>query len=121
MSSAITISRQRVLCHIGITEEERATQQTLEVSTSFPIPDCGQLAHKDEIVRTVDYHEVSILVNAIAIERPRKLIETLASDIAERLLREYLLAHIDIEIRKFALPQTEAVILNYRKMGNTRK
>jgi len=117
MSSSITIYRQRVLCHIGVPKEERADPQTLEVSVTFPIPDCAQLAVKDDISRSVDYHEVSVLINAVAVERPRKLVETLAADIADRLLREFYLSVIDIEIRKFILPNTEAVVVKYRKTG----
>ena len=117
MSSTITIERQQVHCHIGVPEEERAQLQTLEVSITFPIPECDQLAVKDDVRRSINYHEVSQLITAVSISRPRKLIETLAADITDRLMREYLLAYIDIEIRKFILPETEAVIVKYRKTG----
>ncbi|MEM6883482.1 MAG: dihydroneopterin aldolase [Verrucomicrobiota bacterium] len=117
MPSTITIQRQQVHCHIGVPEDERAQPQILEVSVTFPIPECDQLAAKDEVQRTVDYHDISLLINAVSMERPRKLVETLAADITERILREFHLAWIDIEIRKFILPDTEAVIVKYRKTG----
>lgn len=119
-TSSITISRQRVLCFIGVTPEERAEQQTLEISITFPIPDCSQIAAKDDLRRSVNYHEVSLLINEVAIERPRKLIETLASDIADRVMRQYLMAYVDIEVRKFILPDTEAVIVNFHKTDGKR-
>ena len=36
----------------------------------------------DEISRTVDYYQVSLEIEALAASRPRRLIETLATDIA---------------------------------------
>lgn len=117
MTSSITIRRQQVQCHIGVTEEEQAAAQTLEISVSFPIPDCAQLAVKDDVSRSVNYYDVYQMINAVAVSRPRHLIETLASDVADRLLREYHLPSIDIEVRKYILPDTEAVILNYSKAG----
>ena len=117
MSSTITIQRQQVHCYIGVPDDERAQLQTLEVSVSFPIPECDQLAVKDDLQRSIDYHQISLLITAVAMERPRKLVETLAADITDRIMREYQLAWIDIEIRKFILPDTEAVVVNYRKNG----
>lgn len=117
MSSHITIQRQQVHCHIGVTEEERAEPQMLEVSVTFPIPDCEKLAEADDIHKTVNYFDVSTLIRSVASERPRTLIETLASDIVNRLMREYSLEKVELEIRKFILPDTEAVVLNYLKTG----
>ncbi|MEM6600758.1 MAG: dihydroneopterin aldolase, partial [Verrucomicrobiota bacterium] len=104
MSSTITIQRQQVHCHIGVPKEEREKPQALEVSVTFPIPECDQIAVKDDVQQTVNYHEISLRITAIAEERPRKLVETLAADITERIMNEFHLAWIDIEIHKFILP-----------------
>jgi len=48
-------------------------------------------------------------------ERPRKLIETLADQLAAALLAEFSLRWIEITIRKFILPNTEWVSISIRR------
>ena len=69
----------------------------------------------DEIVRTVDYHAVVLRVAAIAEEHPRKLIETLADDLAGKLSGEFWLCWIEITIRKFILANAEWVSVSIRR------
>jgi dihydroneopterin aldolase len=116
-TSTISIRRQRVRCHIGVPDAERKLSQTLEISVTFPIPACENLAPTDDIAGSINYYDVSVLIDQVAAERPRKLIETLASDLADRITEKFPIPEIDIEIRKYILPETEAVILNYRKKG----
>jgi len=66
-------------------------------------------ALNDDITRTIDYHAVAVRVEAIAAERPRKLIETLSEDIADTILQEFEIAAITVEIEKFILPNTRCV------------
>ena len=47
--------------------------------------------------------------------RPRKLIETLADDIAETILHEFGLRWIEVTIRKFILPNAEWVSVSTRR------
>jgi len=57
----------------------------------------------------VDYYEVSQRLAELAAERPRHLIETLATEIADFLLRTYPLAHVEITVEKRILPGTDFV------------
>ena len=104
----IVISGLRVLAFIGVPEEERASAQelaidiTLEPNTSFA--DLG-----DDLAKTVDYVAVAARVISIVEERPRHLIETLASDIVCALLAEFPARAVTVEIRKFILPTTDHV------------
>jgi dihydroneopterin aldolase len=69
----------------------------------------------DEISRTVDYHAVSQEIEALAAARPRRLIETLAVDIAGHLLGNHPLAHVAISIEKHILPNTECVAVHLER------
>jgi dihydroneopterin aldolase len=69
----------------------------------------------DEISRTVDYHAVSQEIETLAAARPRRLIETLAVDIAGHLLGNHPLAHVAISIEKHILPNTECVAVHLER------
>ena len=99
-----------VASHIGVPEKERAESQDLLVSLIMaPKNNSSDQPLEDDIERTIDYHAVSIRTEDIAAERPRKLIETLAEDIASTLMTEFSIAAITVEIEKFILPNTRCV------------
>jgi dihydroneopterin aldolase len=93
---------------IGVPEEERAEPQRLRVSLEI-VPETAFAALGDEIGRTVDYFEVAQRVKALAGERPRKLIETLADEIAELVLAGFAAREVRVTIEKCILPDTECV------------
>jgi 7,8-dihydroneopterin aldolase/epimerase/oxygenase len=110
----IAIQGLGVSAHAGVSDEERAVSQRLLVDLRFAAatqPD----DLNDDIARTVDYHAVSTRVAEISAERPRKLIETLAEDLAAALLAQYRLRWIEVTVRKFILPQTEWVAVSVRR------
>jgi dihydroneopterin aldolase len=111
MSDLIEIRRLRVACLIGVPDEERAVEQNLFVTVKMtPAQNFDGLA--DEISRTVDYHAVSVEIEALAAARPRRLIETLASEIAGQLLERHPLSHVAVTIEKHILPNTECVAVH---------
>ena len=61
----------------------------------------------DEVERTIDYDAVARRVRALCAERPRKLIETLADEIADCVVREFGAAEVTVGIDKFILPDTD--------------
>lgn len=110
----IEIRRLRVTTLIGVPDAERAVSQTLLISVRMtPSQSFDGLA--DEISRTVDYHAVSLEIEALAAARPRHLIETLALDIADLLLENHPLAHVAISIEKHILPNTECVAVHIER------
>ena len=99
---SISIDRLRCVAHIGVPEEERATAQTLEISLGI-IPESGSFPEGDEIHLTIDYDAVARATRAIAAERPRQLIETLAQDVAGMILKEFSVREVRAEVRKYIL------------------
>jgi 7,8-dihydroneopterin aldolase/epimerase/oxygenase len=104
----IEIRRLRAVTRIGVPDEERATAQTLLVTVRMQ-PAQGFAGLADDISRTIDYHAVSLEIQALAAARPRNLIETLAGEIAEHLLQHHPLRHVEVVIEKHILPDTECV------------
>lgn len=113
----IVIRRLEVECHIGVPDEERAVPQKLWISVIMQ-PSQGFLGLQDKVQNTVDYHEVSLKIAELAAKKPRHLIETLATDIAEMLLTSYPLKAVSVEIEKRILPNAQYVAVRiHRSVG----
>lgn len=104
----IQIEDLELMARVGVPEEERAQPQRLTVSITLqPLQSFGDLG--DDLTRTIDYSAVCEEVRRFVTGRQDKLIETLADEMAEYLLRHFDLARIDLELRKFVLPETKYV------------
>ena len=110
----ILIKGLSVECHIGVPDEERAHPQRLLIDARL-VPRTAFADLDDDLTLTADYDAAARRIAAVAAERPRKLIETLAADLAAALLREFPLVAAEVEIRKFILPQTEYVAVRCRR------
>lgn len=107
-SDQIIIRGLSLSSHVGVPDEERAKSQVLRINvTLFPLPSERPL--EDNIDQTVNYYAVSLRLEEIAKEKPRKLIETLAEDMASSILSEFSVSSVTIEIEKFILPNTHHV------------
>lgn len=114
MTDAIEIRRLRVQTHIGVPDEERAEAQTLQVTVRM-VPSQGFTGLGDEISRTIDYHAVALEIQALAAAHPRRLIETLAVEIADQLLIRHPLFSVAVSIEKHILPDTECVAVHIER------
>jgi len=104
----------QVSARIGVPEEERRLPQTLELDLGL-VPAESFENLEDELERTIDYERVWRRAREIAVERPRKLIETLADELAWSLLREFGLREVSVELRKSVLPGTSSVSVRVRR------
>jgi 7,8-dihydroneopterin aldolase/epimerase/oxygenase len=108
MADQIFVESLELSSVIGVPEEERARAQRLTVSLALePLRDFQELG--DAIENAVDYFAVTEFVKHLGRARPRRLIETLANEIATELLTRFPLRAVDVELRKFILPDTAFV------------
>jgi 7,8-dihydroneopterin aldolase/epimerase/oxygenase len=110
----IEIRRLEVECHIGVPDEERAAPQKLCVTVKMQ-PSQGFLGLQDKVQNTVDYYEVSLKIAELAAQKPRHLIETLATDLAEALLTSYPLKAVNVKIEKRILASAEYVAVKIHR------
>ena len=103
MGDVIFLRDVELPVRIGVTEEERAAWQTLTADVSLTLSR-GFDEMPDELGATVDYEAVSKEVKKLAAARPRQLLETLATEIVTVLLTHGLVAAVEVELRKRALP-----------------
>lgn len=108
MKDTIVIKGLQVPLFIGVPVEERAQQQVIRVHLEL-VPSRGFEGLGDEIENTVNYYNVAQRVKAVAAERPRRLIETLADELVTMVLIEFTVDEVCLEIEKFIMPDTDWV------------
>lgn len=115
-ADAIVVSHLELSAHVGVPDAEREHPQRLTLNlTIFPKRDFRNLG--DEISHTVDYFSLTRRIQRLASERPRKLIETLVEEIAACIVGEFAVAAVELELRKYILPDTEFVAVRVRRTG----
>jgi dihydroneopterin aldolase len=114
MADEIVIRGLEVLAHIGALEEERAQTQRLTISLRME-PARGFAGVRDELAETVDYAAVFEAVKEEVQRTHRRLIETLAEELAAVVLRGFAVRAVEVEIRKYIFPETEYVAVSLRR------
>jgi dihydroneopterin aldolase len=112
----IIINDLTVFIRVGVPEAERAKPQRLLVTVELD-HDFTAAARNDRLQETIDYHAVAVRLAAFGRRRSWKLIETLAVDMAEMILREFTPKRVSIEIKKFILPKTRHVAVRVTRLG----
>jgi dihydroneopterin aldolase len=88
------------LTAIGVTAGERAVKQHLHIDVEFPID--GRAAVSDSIEDTVDYDLLSRTVAEVCAGREFHLIETVAEQVAGRVLERFPIPQIRVQVRKIS-------------------
>ena len=111
-------------CRIGVTDEERREAQTLLVDVRLTplleneggpgvafggaaggaVGGPGGAFAADDLAETVDYGAVAAVAVATAAERPYRLLERLATEIADRLWAAHDLEELRVAVRKPSPP-----------------
>lgn len=111
----IEIRRLKLVTRIGVPDGERAEPQVLLATIRMTLSQ-GFDGLADEISRTVDYYQISLELESLAAARPRHLIETLATDIADHLLGNHPLARVAVTLEKHILSNTECVAVHIERL-----
>ena len=114
MTSTLSLVDLELLCHIGVPQEERAHPQKLLCTAIFPVTDFKKAAQTDNLEHTVNYFDLSQLLRKTAQVKERKLIETLAHDLAQVAFQNFPIPWIDLELKKFILPETRHISFQAR-------
>jgi dihydroneopterin aldolase len=110
----ISIVDLELTCHLGVPVEERAQPQKILCTAVFPVPNLKKAAETDNLEHTVNYYDLSQLLKKTARQKERKLIETLASDLAQSAFNQFPFPWIQIELKKFILPDTRHISFQTR-------
>jgi FolB domain-containing protein len=104
----IEISDLEVRGNIGVPENEREKPQKLIVSLRFQI-ETSFAALNDQLENTIDYAAVASGVEKVVSSNRVHLIEKLVSDIGDTLMADFPMKRLEIELRKFILPNARYV------------
>ena len=88
------------LTAVGITAQERAVPQKLSIDLEFPFDNRAALS--DSIKDAVDYDTVARTVAEVCSGREFHLIETVAEQIASRVLEKFPVPQVRILVRKIS-------------------
>lgn len=112
--SNISIIDLEVFYRVGVTDEERAKPQRLLVTVDMKF-DFTSAAVSDRIGRTIDYFTVSQRLLKLGESRNWKLIETVAAEIAEKIIFEFRPENVTVEVKKFSIPEARYVSVSLTK------
>lgn len=110
----ITIVDLEVFMHVGVTDEERAQPQRLLLTVNMDY-DFSSAALSDRLTKTIDYFAVAQRLLQYGAGRNWKLIEKLATDIADLVLAEFQPNAVTVEVKKFPIPQARHVSVSLTK------
>jgi dihydroneopterin aldolase len=108
MSSKISIVDLEVFYCVGVPDAERAVAQPLQLKVEMEF-DFSAAARSHDIADTIDYFAVSQRLLKFGDGRNWKLIETLATDIADTILVEFNPAAVTVEVKKFVIRDAKYV------------
>ena len=117
--SKITIADLEVFYCVGVTEEERAKPQRLLLTVEMNF-DFSTAAVSDRIEKTINYYAVAQDLLKFGTGRSWKLLERLAFNLADRLLAEYNPQSVQIEVKKFPIPEAKYVSVTLTRVRPTR-
>jgi dihydroneopterin aldolase len=112
--SKINIVDLEMFLNVGVLDEERAKSQrlllTVEMETDF-----SSAAISDRVTKTIDYFAVAQHLLKFGEGRSWKLIEKLATDVADEVLSEFHPQRVTVEVKKFPIPQARYVSVSLIK------
>lgn len=111
MSDQIILEGIRVMACVGVPEAERAHPQPLEITVALHLEDLSAAARMEKLSTSVDYAEAHRKIIETVQQRARPLLETVAEDVAQVLLASFRIQRVEVEVRKFVLPSTRAVVI----------
>ena len=114
MTSKISIADLEVFYRVGVPDAERATAQKLQLCLDLEF-DFSAAARSNDIADTIDYNAVCQRLLKFGDGRSWKLIEKLATDIANTILIEFKPAAITVEVKKFIIPEARYVSVTTTK------
>lgn len=100
----ITLKNCAFFARHGVLEAEKVLGQRFFVDATLEV-DGGNALHSDEVEDTVHYGEAFVVIEQIVTGTRRKLIETLAMDVAIALCQRFSqIRQVEIAVRKPSAP-----------------
>jgi 7,8-dihydroneopterin aldolase/epimerase/oxygenase len=112
--SRITIVDLEVFYCVGVSDEERAKPQRLLLTVDMNL-DFSSASISDRIEKTIDYQQVADELLRFGENRSWKLLEKLVANVAELILARFKPQSVQVEVKKFVIPQARYVAVSLTK------
>ena len=112
--SKISIVDLEVFYSIGVTDEERAQPQRLLLCIDMSY-DFSSAAVSDRVEKTVNYFDLAQELLKYGEGRSWRLIEKLATNIADMILAKHKPQAVAVLVKKFPIPQARYVSVSVTK------
>jgi dihydroneopterin aldolase len=106
-----------VFYRVGVPDAERTQPQRLLLTIEMEL-DFRPASTMDRLEETIDYFNVAQRLLVFGEGRSWRLIEKLASDIADLVLVEYRPVSVRVEVKKFPIPQAQYVAVRVSRGGS---
>lgn len=104
MTDHIEIRALRIVCHVGVGDDERASAQPLELDLDLEA-DLSAAASSDDVADTIDYGAVSLAVAAAVQAEEHALLERAAAVAADAALGvDARATAVTVSVRKLRPP-----------------
>ena len=107
-SEWIEIKELAVMARIGVPADERRKRQELHIDVRYQI-EASFKNLGDRFDATVDYSAVAKEVENVVSQNECQLVETLVAEIADHLMKRFPMQRVEVEVKKFALPNASCV------------
>ena len=95
----LIIKEAQFMCNIGVSKEERAKKQDIVVDAELFF-NFKKASSTDSIKNTIDYSEIHFLMKNIAEKKEYRLIEALAENIANGILKNSQAEKVLVRVKK---------------------
>jgi 7,8-dihydroneopterin aldolase/epimerase/oxygenase len=99
VTDTVSIRDLRVSTVIGVYDWERTTEQSLVFAVDMGA-DVARAASRDNLADALDYSSAAQTIKTVVIEGKFQLIETAAERVAERLISDFGLEWVRVEVVK---------------------
>jgi dihydroneopterin aldolase len=99
VTDIVSIRDLQVSTVIGVYGWEREIEQSLVFAVDMAT-DAAKAAERDDIAAALDYSAVSQTIKTVVIEGKFQLIETAAERVAQRLIHDYAIPWVRVEVVK---------------------
>jgi dihydroneopterin aldolase len=103
MADRITLTGLRIFGHHGVFEHERRDGQDFVIDITVWL-DLTEAVATDDLKTTVHYGELAQLAAGIVSGPPKDLIEAVAGQIADSVMRTYAVHAVEVTVHKPAAP-----------------
>lgn len=104
----ILIEGLRCMAHVGVPDAERKRRQPIDIDLTLGV-DLKPAGKIDQVDRTVDYAAAAASVKRLVEGGSFRLVERVAQEAAEHLLKNFQISDVCVKIRKFSVLGAKSV------------